>query len=55
MVYMYVCACVEEPAVVCGNYRVEVDEECDAGLPGMLNSDPCCTPQCKLREGKSCR
>ena len=34
---------------LCGNYKVEEGEECDAGALGMVNSDPCCTSDCKLR------
>ncbi|XP_031330294.1 ADAM 17-like protease isoform X1 [Photinus pyralis] len=33
----------------CGNLRVEGDEECDAGLLGTEDNDPCCDKDCKLR------
>ncbi|XP_060947486.1 disintegrin and metalloproteinase domain-containing protein 17 [Limanda limanda] len=38
---------------VCGNSRVEQGEECD---PGLLNvdSDRCCTDDCRLRAGARC-
>uniref|UniRef100_A0A3Q0RK26 ADAM metallopeptidase domain 17 n=1 Tax=Amphilophus citrinellus TaxID=61819 RepID=A0A3Q0RK26_AMPCI len=38
---------------VCGNSRVEQGEECDPGLL-HINSDPCCTPACKLKPGAQC-
>ncbi|XP_036942760.1 disintegrin and metalloproteinase domain-containing protein 17 [Acanthopagrus latus] len=38
---------------VCGNSRVEQGEECDPGLL-HLNSDHCCTPECRLRAGAEC-
>lgn len=38
---------------VCGNSRVEQGEECDPGLL-HINSDPCCTPECKLKPGAQC-
>ncbi|XP_061603054.1 disintegrin and metalloproteinase domain-containing protein 17 [Cololabis saira] len=38
---------------VCGNSRVEQGEQCDPGLL-HINSDPCCTDDCKLREGALC-
>ncbi len=39
---------------VCGNSRVEQGEECDPGLL-HINSDRCCTTDCKLRAGAQCR
>ncbi|XP_068609537.1 disintegrin and metalloproteinase domain-containing protein 17 [Brachionichthys hirsutus] len=38
---------------VCGNSRVERGEECDPGLL-RINSDRCCTPDCRLRGGAQC-
>ncbi|XP_068199125.1 disintegrin and metalloproteinase domain-containing protein 17 [Antennarius striatus] len=38
---------------VCGNSRVEQSEQCDPGLL-HLNSDRCCTPDCRLRPGAQC-
>ena len=35
---------------VCGNGRIEGDEECDAGF----NGDSCCTSFCKLQIGALC-
>lgn len=39
---------------VCGNSRVEQGEECDPGLL-HINSDHCCTADCKLKTGAQCR
>ncbi|XP_054050523.1 disintegrin and metalloproteinase domain-containing protein 17 isoform X2 [Rissa tridactyla] len=38
---------------VCGNSRVDEGEECD---PGLLyqQADPCCSADCKLKEGAKC-
>ncbi|NXN94270.1 ADA17 protein, partial [Rhinopomastus cyanomelas] len=38
---------------VCGNSRVDEGEECD---PGLLyqQADPCCSPDCKLKDGAKC-
>ncbi|XP_027742710.1 disintegrin and metalloproteinase domain-containing protein 17 isoform X1 [Empidonax traillii] len=38
---------------VCGNSRVDEGEECD---PGLLyqQADPCCTADCKLKDGAKC-
>jgi hypothetical protein len=44
-------ACFSEPSSVCGDFQVVVGEECDAGDVG----DECCTKQCTLTEGASCR
>ncbi|KAF2901050.1 hypothetical protein ILUMI_05106 [Ignelater luminosus] len=42
--------CFSEPEEsFCGNLRVEGDEECDAGLLGTEDNDPCCDKDCKLR------
>ncbi|XP_032069363.1 disintegrin and metalloproteinase domain-containing protein 17 [Thamnophis elegans] len=38
---------------VCGNSRVDEGEECDPGLL-HLQSDPCCTSDCKLKPGAKC-
>ncbi|XP_070705061.1 disintegrin and metalloproteinase domain-containing protein 17 [Pempheris klunzingeri] len=38
---------------VCGNSRVERGEQCDPGLL-HINSDRCCTPDCRLRAGAQC-
>jgi len=39
---------------VCGNSRVDEGEECD---PGLLyqQADPCCSADCKLKDGAKCR
>lgn len=50
--------CFSEPEEsFCGNLRVEGDEECDAGLLGSEDNDPCCDKVCKLRrnQGAVCR
>ncbi|XP_028296268.1 disintegrin and metalloproteinase domain-containing protein 17-like [Gouania willdenowi] len=38
---------------VCGNSQVEEGEECDPGLI-LSSSDPCCSPDCRLRPGAQC-
>ncbi|KAG7271475.1 hypothetical protein CRUP_018509 [Coryphaenoides rupestris] len=38
---------------VCGNSRVEEDEDCDPGLL-HLNHDPCCNASCKFRPPAQC-
>ncbi|XP_068565253.1 disintegrin and metalloproteinase domain-containing protein 17 isoform X2 [Cebidichthys violaceus] len=38
---------------VCGNSRVEQGEECDPGLL-HINSDRCCTAECRLTSGAQC-
>ncbi|XP_037605838.1 disintegrin and metalloproteinase domain-containing protein 17 isoform X1 [Sebastes umbrosus] len=38
---------------VCGNSRVEQGEECDPGLL-HINSDRCCTAECRLTAGAQC-
>ncbi|XP_041661246.1 disintegrin and metalloproteinase domain-containing protein 17 [Cheilinus undulatus] len=38
---------------VCGNSRVEQGEECDPGLL-HINTDPCCTTDCRLRARAQC-
>uniref|UniRef100_A0A672NUA1 ADAM metallopeptidase domain 17 n=1 Tax=Sinocyclocheilus grahami TaxID=75366 RepID=A0A672NUA1_SINGR len=43
----------ERNSNVCGNSRVEEGEECDPGLL-HLNSDRCCTSNCKLRPNVQC-
>uniref|UniRef100_A0A3P8V618 ADAM metallopeptidase domain 17 n=1 Tax=Cynoglossus semilaevis TaxID=244447 RepID=A0A3P8V618_CYNSE len=47
-------SCFKERNVnVCGNSRVEPGEECDPGLLN-INSDPCCSEDCRLRPGAQC-
>jgi disintegrin and metalloproteinase domain-containing protein 17 len=47
--------CFTEPEEsFCGNLRVEGEEECDAGLLGSEDKDPCCNENCKLKEGSIC-
>ncbi|XP_076068053.1 ADAM 17-like protease [Oratosquilla oratoria] len=47
--------CFTEPEEsYCGNQRVEGQEECDAGLVGQDNEDPCCDKNCKLRPDVKC-
>ncbi|MCJ8743789.1 hypothetical protein PDJAM_G00098270 [Pangasius djambal] len=43
----------ERNSKVCGNSRVEEGEECDPGLV-HLQTDLCCTSDCKLRPTKQC-
>ncbi|XP_041109503.1 disintegrin and metalloproteinase domain-containing protein 17 [Polyodon spathula] len=38
---------------VCGNSRVDEEEECDPGIVN-LNDDPCCTSTCKFRPNVQC-
>ncbi|MGH0169038.1 UNVERIFIED_CONTAM: hypothetical protein FKN15_056297 [Acipenser sinensis] len=38
---------------VCGNSRVDEEEECDPGIV-HLNDDPCCTSSCKFRPNVQC-
>ncbi len=44
----------ERSSKLCGNSRVEEDEDCDPGLL-HLNDDPCCTAKCKFRKQAQCR
>ncbi|XP_017294723.1 disintegrin and metalloproteinase domain-containing protein 17 [Kryptolebias marmoratus] len=47
-------SCFKERNVnVCGNSRVEQGEECDPGLL-QINSDKCCTADCRLKPGAQC-
>ncbi|XP_063352406.1 disintegrin and metalloproteinase domain-containing protein 17 [Pelmatolapia mariae] len=47
-------SCFKERNInVCGNSRVEQGEECDPGLL-HINSDPCCTPNCRLKADAQC-
>ncbi|XP_033099407.1 ADAM 17-like protease isoform X2 [Anneissia japonica] len=48
--------CFREPqgTNVCGNYRIDKNEQCDAGLLAQGESDPCCHLKCKLKPGKKC-
>uniref|UniRef100_A0A098M212 Metalloproteinase (Type III) 7b n=1 Tax=Hypsiglena sp. JMG-2014 TaxID=1550645 RepID=A0A098M212_9SAUR len=39
---------------VCGNYFVEVGEECDCGSPGYCQNPCCDAATCKLRRGAQC-
>ncbi|KAM4633073.1 disintegrin and metalloproteinase domain-containing protein 17 [Polymixia lowei] len=43
----------ERNSNVCGNSRVEQGEECDPGLL-HINTDQCCTSNCKLRASAQC-
>uniref|UniRef100_A0A6Q2XE96 ADAM metallopeptidase domain 17b n=1 Tax=Esox lucius TaxID=8010 RepID=A0A6Q2XE96_ESOLU len=43
----------ERNSKVCGNSRVEDGEECDPGLL-HLNSDPCCSANCKFKPKSQC-
>uniref|UniRef100_A0A671KDY1 ADAM metallopeptidase domain 17b n=1 Tax=Sinocyclocheilus anshuiensis TaxID=1608454 RepID=A0A671KDY1_9TELE len=43
----------ERSSKLCGNSRVEEDEDCDPGLL-HLNDDPCCTAKCKFRKQAQC-
>ncbi|XP_040056227.2 disintegrin and metalloproteinase domain-containing protein 17a isoform X2 [Gasterosteus aculeatus] len=43
----------ERNSRVCGNSRVETDEDCDPGLL-HLNDDPCCSADCKFKSGAQC-
>ncbi|XP_052010002.1 disintegrin and metalloproteinase domain-containing protein 17-like isoform X1 [Xyrauchen texanus] len=43
----------ERSSKLCGNSRVEEDEDCDPGLL-HLNDDPCCTSRCKFRMQSQC-
>ncbi|XP_006793503.1 disintegrin and metalloproteinase domain-containing protein 17 isoform X1 [Neolamprologus brichardi] len=47
-------SCFKERKInVCGNSRVEQGEECDPGLL-HINSDLCCTPNCRLKADAQC-
>lgn len=39
---------------VCGNGVVDPGEDCDCGSPEMCKFDPCCTSECRFREGAEC-
>ncbi|XDV43453.1 hypothetical protein PO909_011932 [Leuciscus waleckii] len=43
----------ERSSKLCGNSRVEEDEDCDPGLL-HLNDDPCCTAKCKFMKQAQC-
>ncbi|XP_043118868.1 disintegrin and metalloproteinase domain-containing protein 17a isoform X1 [Puntigrus tetrazona] len=43
----------ERSSKLCGNSRVEEDEDCDPGLL-HLNDDPCCTAKCKFKKQAEC-
>lgn len=43
----------ERSSKLCGNSRVEEDEDCDPGLL-HINDDPCCTSKCKFRKQAQC-
>ena len=50
------CFLVSNAGSFCGNYRVDMDEDCDPGDPGdNVKGDPCCDEKCKLKEGANCR
>lgn len=38
----------------CGNYRIDGDEQCDAGYEGRNNNDRCCDSSCRLKAGALC-
>ncbi|KAH9383721.1 hypothetical protein HPB48_025487 [Haemaphysalis longicornis] len=38
----------------CGNSLVEEGEQCDAGLIGSEDSDPCCDEECRLKPNAKC-
>ncbi|XP_064652280.1 ADAM 17-like protease isoform X2 [Lineus longissimus] len=38
----------------CGNNKIETGEECDGGIAGQQDQDPCCDSECKLRSGATC-
>ncbi|XP_064652924.1 ADAM 17-like protease isoform X2 [Lineus longissimus] len=38
----------------CGNHKIETGEECDGGVVGQQDQDPCCDSECKLRSGATC-
>ncbi|XP_075552567.1 ADAM 17-like protease Tace [Dermacentor variabilis] len=38
----------------CGNSLVEEGEQCDAGLIGSEDSDPCCDEECRLKPSAKC-
>lgn len=40
---------------LCGNYALDEEEKCDAGLDGTLNLDPCCDSSCQFRFPAVCR
>ncbi|XP_056012005.1 ADAM 17-like protease [Ostrea edulis] len=44
------CFTESNTLTVCGNGRIEANEECDAGF----NGDRCCTPDCQLQNGALC-
>jgi disintegrin and metalloproteinase domain-containing protein 17 len=46
---------VEEKPSYCGNSRIELGEECDAGPDTRTGNDPCCDINCKLRSNAQCR
>ena len=37
---------------MCGNYQVDENEECDVGPD---REDMCCTSDCMLKDGATCR
>ncbi len=45
-------SCFMAPRPVCGDYQVDVDEECDVGVGG---GDACCDSDCRLRLNALCR
>ncbi|RWS05400.1 hypothetical protein B4U79_02466 [Dinothrombium tinctorium] len=45
---------IKPRASFCGNSVVEEGEECDAGLIGIEEFDPCCNSACRLKAGAVC-
>ncbi|VDM26145.1 unnamed protein product [Hydatigera taeniaeformis] len=39
---------------LCGNLRLDENEECDPGGAGPHTWDPCCRRNCRLRPGAQC-
>ncbi|OWF45574.1 ADAM 17-like protease [Mizuhopecten yessoensis] len=49
-------SCFQEATTsnLCGNGRIDVNEECDGGLLGKLGLDSCCSNECTLSTGSVC-
>ncbi|BFZ21648.1 hypothetical protein BsWGS_24687 [Bradybaena similaris] len=50
-------SCLDERSTVlafCGNGIVDQNEQCDAGSFGVIDTNPCCTNDCKFRAHASC-
>ena len=65
-VFVYLNLCfgfITAPAEenLCGNGRIDPGEECDEGFWGRVELKPdsgltsCCTPECTLKAGATCR